>query len=293
MKGTDCMNTDNYDIYFPHLGIGVEHLGNSISVFGFRIAYYGIIIGIGMLMGVLIASFDYRRRGEKVEDIEDLALYSIIFAILGARAYYVIFEWDYYSQHLGEILNLRQGGLAIYGGILTGILCCMIFCRRRKVKFFSIADSAVLGLLTGQLIGRWGNFFNAEAFGRYTDSLLAMRIKESIVNPNMLNENVLTHAIRLGDQMFIQVHPTFFYESVWNLCTLIFLLVTGPKKKFTGQVFWEYLMFYGIGRFWIEGLRTDSLLLWGTNIAVSQALSGALAVLGLAMIIRGVRKAKG
>lgn len=287
------MNTDNYDIYFPHLGIGVEHLGNSISVFGFRIAYYGIIIGIGMLMGVLIASFDYRRRGEKVEDIEDLALYSIIFAILGARAYYVIFEWDYYSQHLGEILNLRQGGLAIYGGILTGILCCMIFCRRRKVKFFSIADSAVLGLLTGQLIGRWGNFFNAEAFGRYTDSLLAMRIKESIVNPNMLNENVLTHAIRLGDQMFIQVHPTFFYESVWNLCTLIFLLVTGPKKKFTGQVFWEYLMFYGIGRFWIEGLRTDSLLLWGTNIAVSQALSGALAVLGLAMIIRGVRKAKG
>lgn len=286
------MNTDNYDIYFPHLGIGVEHLGNSISVFGFRIAYYGIIIGIGMLMGVLIASFDYRRRGEKVEDIEDLALYSIIFAILGARAYYVIFEWDYYSQHLGEILNLRQGGLAIYGGILTGILCCMIFCRRRKVKFFSIADSAVLGLLTGQLIGRWGNFFNAEAFGRYTDSLLAMRIKESIVNPNMLNENVLTHAIRIGDEMFIQVHPTFFYESVWNLCTLIFLLITGPKKKFTGQVFWEYLMFYGIGRFWIEGLRTDSLLLWGTNIAVSQALSAALAALGLAMILRGVRKAK-
>ena len=286
------MNTDNYDIYFPHLGIGVEHLGNSISVFGFRIAYYGIIIGIGMLMGVLIASFDYKRRGEKVEDIEDLALYSIIFAILGARAYYVIFEWDYYSQHLGEILNLRQGGLAIYGGILTGILCCILFCRRRKVKFFSIADSAVLGLLTGQSIGRWGNFFNAEAFGRYTDSLLAMRIKESIVNPNMLNENVLTHAIRLGDEMFIQVHPTFFYESVWNLCTLIFLLITGPKKKFTGQVFWEYLMFYGIGRFWIEGLRTDSLLLWGTNIAVSQALSGALAVLGLAMIIRGVRKAK-
>ena len=261
-------------------------------MFGFRIAYYGIIIGIGMLMGVLIASFDYKRRGEKSEDIEDLALYSIIFAILGARAYYVIFEWDYYSQHLGEILNLRQGGLAIYGGILTGILCCVIFCYRRKVKFFSIADSAVLGLLTGQLIGRWGNFFNAEAFGRYTDSLLAMRIKESIVNPNMLNENVLTHAIRIGDEMFIQVHPTFFYESVWNLCTLIFLWITGPKKKFTGQIFWEYLMFYGIGRFWIEGLRTDSLLLWGTNIAVSQALSGALAVLGLAMILRGVRKAK-
>lgn len=286
------MNTDSYDLYFPHLGIGIEHLRNSISIFGFRIAYYGIIIGIGMLMGVLVAGFDYRRRGKKVDDIEDLALYGIIFSILGARAYYVIFEWSYYSKHLGEILNLRQGGLAIYGGILTGILCCILFCRRRKIPFFSMADSAVLGLLTGQSIGRWGNFFNAEAFGRYTDSFLAMRIKESIVNPNMLNDNVLSHAIHIGEETFIQVHPTFFYESVWNLCTLIFLLITGPKKKFTGQIFWEYLLFYGIGRFWIEGLRTDSLLLWGTNLAISQALSAALALLGLGMLVRGFRRAR-
>lgn len=286
------MSTDSYDLYFPHLGIGIEHLRNSISIFGFRIAYYGIIIGIGMLMGVLVAGFDYKRRGKNVDDIEDLALYGIIFSILGARAYYVIFEWSYYSQHLGEILNLRQGGLAIYGGILTGILCCILFCRRRKIPFFSLADSAVLGLLTGQSIGRWGNFFNAEAFGRYTDSFLAMRLRESIVNPNMLNENVLTHAIRIGGESFIQVHPTFFYESVWNLCTLIFLLITAPKKKFTGQIFWEYLLFYGIGRFWIEGLRTDSLLLWGTNIAVSQALSAGLALLGLGMLIRGFRRVK-
>lgn len=286
------MNTDQYDIYFPHLGIGIERLQNSISIFGFRIAYYGIIIGIGMLLAVAVARFDYKRRGQKAEDIEDLALYSIVLSVLGARAYYVIFEWSYYAQHLDEILNIRKGGLAIYGGILTGILCCLVFCRRRKIPFFSMADSAVLGLLTGQSIGRWGNFFNAEAFGRYTDSLFAMRLKESIVNPNMLNDNVLTHAIRLGDELFIQVHPTFLYESVWNLCTLLFLLVTGPKKKFTGQIFWEYLMIYGIGRFWIEGLRTDSLLLWGTGLAVSQLLSGGLALLGLGMLVRGFRRPK-
>ena len=286
------MNTDQYDIYFPHLGIGIEKLQNSISIFGFRIAYYGIIIGIGMLLAVAVARFDYKRRGQKAEDIEDLALYSIVLSVLGARAYYVIFEWSYYAQHLDEILNIRKGGLAIYGGILTGILCCLVFCRRRKIPFFSMADSAVLGLLTGQSIGRWGNFFNAEAFGRYTDSLFAMRLKESIVNPNMLNDNVLTHAIRLGDELFIQVHPTFLYESVWNLCTLLFLLVTGPKKKFTGQIFWEYLMIYGIGRFWIEGLRTDSLLLWGTGLAVSQLLSGGLALLGLGMLVRGFRRQK-
>lgn len=286
------MNTDQYDIYFPHLGIGIEKLQNSISIFGFRIAYYGIIIGIGMLLAVAVARFDYKRRGQKAEDIEDLALYSIVLSVLGARAYYVIFEWSYYAQHLDEILNIRKGGLAIYGGILTGILCCLVFCRRRKIPFFSMADSAVLGLLTGQSIGRWGNFFNAEAFGRYTDSLFAMRLKESIVNPNMLNDNVLTHAIRLGDELFIQVHPTFLYESVWNLCTLLFLLVTGPKKKFTGQIFWEYLMIYGIGRFFIEGLRTDSLLLWGTGLAVSQLLSGGLALLGLGMLVRGFRRQK-
>ena len=286
------MNTDQYDIYFPHLGIGIEKLQNSISIFGFRIAYYGIIIGIGMLLAVAVARFDYKRRGQKAEDIEDLALYSIVLSVLGARAYYVIFEWSYYAQHLDEILNIRKGGLAIYGGILTGILCCLVFCRRRKIPFFSMADSAVLGLLTGQSIGRWGNFFNAEAFGRYTDSLFAMRLKESIVNPNMLNDNVLTHAVLLGDELFIQVHPTFLYESVWNLCTLLFLLVTGPKKKFTGQIFWEYLMIYGIGRFWIEGLRTDSLLLWGTGLAVSQLLSGGLALLGLGMLVRGFRRQK-
>lgn len=286
------MNTDQYDIYFPHLGIGIEKLQNSISIFGFRIAYYGIIIGIGMLLAVAVARFDYKRRGQKAEDIEDLALYSIVLSVLGARAYYVIFEWSYYAQHLDEILNIRKGGLAIYGGILTGILCCLVFCRRRKIPFFSMADSAVLGLLTGQSIGRWGNFFNAEAFGRYTDSLFAMRLKESIVNPNMLNDNVLTHAVLLGDELFIQVHPTFLYESVWNLCTLLFLLVTGPKKKFTGQIFWEYLMIYGIGRFWIEGLRTDSLLLWGTGLAVSQLLSGGLALLGLGMLVRGFRRPK-
>lgn len=286
------MNTDQYDIYFPHLGIGIEKLQNSISIFGFRIAYYGIIIGIGMLLAVAVARFDYKRRGQKAEDIEDLALYSIVLSVLGARAYYVIFEWSYYAQHLDEILNIRKGGLAIYGGILTGILCCLVFCRRRKIPFFSMADSAVLGLLTGQSIGRWGNFFNAEAFGRYTDSLFAMRLKESIVNPNMLNDNVLTHAVRLGDELFIQVHPTFLYESVWNLCTLLFLLVTGPKKKFTGQIFWEYLMIYGIGRFFIEGLRTDSLLLWGTGLAVSQLLSGGLALLGLGMLVRGFRRPK-
>ena len=286
------MNTDNFDIYFPHLGIGVEKLTNSISIFGFRIAYYGIIIGIGMLMGFLIASIDYKRRGLKVDDIQDMGLYTVIFAILGARAYYVIFEWDYYSQHLDEILNIRQGGLAIYGGIIVSIIGCTLFCRIKKINVLSMMDSAILGLIIGQSIGRWGNFFNTEAFGGYTDSLLAMRIKESLVNANMLNDDVLLNSFKIGETLFIQVHPTFFYESMWNLCTLVIFFLMAPKKKFTGQIFFQYLLTYGIGRFWIEGLRTDSLYLWGTNIAVSQALSAFIAILGAGILLYNFNKVK-
>ncbi|SFG26600.1 prolipoprotein diacylglyceryl transferase [Oribacterium sp. WCC10] len=286
------MNTDNFDIYFPHLGIGIEHLTSSISVFGFRIAYYGIIIGVGMLLGFFIASLDYKRRGLKVDDIQDMGLYTVIFAILGARAYYVAFEWSYYSQHLDEILNIRQGGLAIYGGIIVSVICCALFCHVRNMNFLSLADSAILGLLTGQSIGRWGNFFNTEAFGGYTDSLFAMRIREAIVNTNMLNDDVLLNSYKIGENLFIQVHPTFFYESMWNLCTLVIFYLMAPRKKFTGQMFFQYLMCYGIGRFWIEGLRTDSLYLWGTKIAVSQLLSGLLAVVGAGLIIYNLNKVK-
>ena len=286
------MNTDNFDIYFPHLGVGIEHLKNDIHIFGFRIAFYGIIIGIGMILGFLIASYDYKRRGLKVDDIQDMGLYTIVFAILGARAYYVAFEWEYYSQHINEILNIRQGGLAIYGGITVGIIGCTLFCKLKKINVLSMMDSAVLGLLVGQSVGRWGNFFNTEAFGGYTDSLFAMRIKEAIVNPNMLNQDVLEHAIKIGNELFIQVHPTFFYESMWNLCTVIIFFLMAPKKKFTGQIIFQYLLTYGIGRFWIEGLRTDSLYLWGTNIAVSQALSAVLAILGAGLLIYNFSKVK-
>lgn len=278
------MDFANYDIYFPHLGIGIEHLRNSISPFGFRIAFYGILIGIGMILGILVASLDYRRRGRNPDEIQDFALYAIIFSVLGARAYYVIFQWDYYSQHPAEILAIRNGGLAIYGGVLAAILCCAVFTRLRKLSFFDIADSGVLGLILGQAIGRWGNFFNAEAFGGYTDSLLAMRIRQSIVNPNMLGGDVMQHIRHIDGVDYIQVHPTFLYESCWNLLVFLLLLFFSRRKKFEGEIFFLYLGLYGLGRFFIEGLRADSLLFFGTGIAVSQALSLLLVLLSIVSI---------
>ena len=261
------------DISFVHLGITIENLKNQISVFGFSIAYYGIIIGIGMLTGIWVAQNDAKRRGQDPDIYLDFALYGIIFAIIGARLYYVIFEWDMYKDNLLQIFNLRAGGLAIYGGVIGAVLTLIVFTRKRKVSFFSMADSGVLGLITGQIIGRWGNFFNCEAFGGYTDSLLAMRIKRSLVNENMLNGDVLNHLIVENGVEYIQVHPTFLYESLWNLGLLMFMLWYRKRKKFDGEMLWIYLVGYGLGRFWIEGLRTDSAdFVWNRNCCFTGAV---------------------
>jgi len=273
------------DISFVHLGITIENLKNQISVFGFSIAYYGIIIGIGMLTGIWVAQNDAKRRGQDPDIYLDFALYGIIFAIIGARLYYVIFEWDMYKDNLLQIFNLRAGGLAIYGGVIGAVLTLIVFTRKRKVSFFSMADSGVLGLITGQIIGRWGNFFNCEAFGGYTDSLLAMRIKRSLVNENMLKGDVLNHLIVENGVEYIQVHPTFLYESLWNLGLLMFMLWYRKRKKFDGEMLWIYLVGYGLGRFWIEGLRTDQLILFGTGIAVSQGLSLILVLASVGVLI--------
>ena len=278
------------DIRFVHLGITINHLKSSISVFGFRIAFYGIIIGIGMLAGLWIAQSDAKRRGQDPELYLDFALYAIICSIIGARLYYVIFEWDYYKNNLLQIFNLRAGGLAIYGGVIAGTITMIVYTRVKKVSFFSMAATGVLGLVTGQIIGRWGNFFNCEAFGGYTDSLLAMRIRRALVNDNMLNADVLNHRIVENGVEYIQVHPTFFYESCWNLCLLLFMLWFRRYKKYDGQMLWIYLFGYGIGRFWIESLRTDQLILFGTGLPVSQALSLVLILVAAGNLIwRGYR----
>ena len=280
-----------YDLRFVHLGITIEHLQNHITIFGFSIAFYGIIIGIGMLLGITLAARDAEKRGIGEDTIYDFALLGIVFGVIGARLYYVFFQWDNYRGNLLEILNLRAGGLAIYGGVIGGILSLMVYCRRKKQNFLNLADSLILGVLVGQILGRWGNFFNAEAFGRYTDSLFAMQLRRDIVNPIMINSALLQHLVRVNGVDYIQVHPTFLYESVWNLCLLLFLLWYRPKKRFTGEMFFLYLGGYGLGRVWIEGLRTDSLLVPGTGIAVSQALAGVCVLVALLCILAGRRLA--
>ena len=284
-----------YDLKFVNLGITIQHMVNHIDVFGFRIAFYGIIIGIGMLLGVTLAAWDAEDRGLGEDAIYDIVFPVILIGIAGARAYYVFFQWDAYKDNLLEIFNLRAGGLAIYGGVIAGLTTMYVMCRRKKLSFPDVADSVMLALLTGQILGRWGNFFNCEAFGRYTESFLAMRIRRAIVNPIMIDQELLNHLIVENGTEYIQVHPTFLYESCWNLCLLLFLLWYRKKKRFNGEIFLLYLAGYGLGRMIIEGLRTDSLLVPGTGLAVSQLLAGACFVVatGLLVLIRGNIKKRG
>jgi phosphatidylglycerol:prolipoprotein diacylglycerol transferase len=281
------------DISFVHLGITIDHLQNSISIFGFRIAFYGIIIGFGILAGLWVATRDAKRRGQDPDIYLDFVLYAIIISIMGARIYYVMFDWDNYKDDLLQILNLRAGGLAIYGGVIGAVITLTVYARVKKLSFFSLADTGCLGLITGQIIGRWGNFFNCEAFGGYTDSLFAMRIRRALVNENMISRELLNHLIVKDGVEFIQVHPTFLYESVWNLCVLAFMLWYRKRKRFDGEMLFIYLLGYGLGRVWIEGLRTDQLIFFSTGIPVSQALSLILVVISTLVLFckhRQIRK---
>ena len=273
----------NTTIRFPHLGLTLNP-GKSFTVFGSEIAYYGVIIALGMLAGALVAYREAKKTGQKVDDYIDFTLYTLIAAIIGARIYYVIFEWDYYSAHPLEIFNLRAGGLAIYGGVIASALTLFIFTKVKKLKFWLMADTAVQGLIIGQIIGRWGNFFNREAFGGYTDSLFAMQLPVS--EAKGITQELIEHLVTIDGVSYVQVHPTFLYEGTWNLLLFIGICLYKRHKKFDGEIFAIYLMGYGVGRFIIEGLRTDQLVIKALGgIAASQVLSIILIVLAVAFVI--------
>lgn len=296
-------------IWFPNLGIELKNVGSSIDIFGFQIAYYGIVIACGMALGYLVAEWQAKRTGQSKDLYLDFALYAILLSVIGARVYYVIFAWDEFKDNPIQIFNIRNGGLAIYGGVITAVVTAFVYSKIKKVTFGLLADTGCLGLITGQIIGRWGNFFNREAFGKYTDNLFAMLLNINDVSsdytapvsyltqkyagkPDALERimEIRDNPVVLNGITYIQVHPTFLYESFWNICVLILLIIYSKHKKFHGEVFLLYLMGYGLGRVWIEGLRTDQLFLWNTPFAVSQLLSALLVLSAGALIIykRGV-----
>lgn len=271
-------------IHFPNLGIHLENVGKTISVFGFEIAYYGIIIGLGVVAGILMATHLAKKTGQDPDVYYDLAIYAVILSVVGARLYYVIFSWEYYKDDLLSIFNLREGGLAIYGGVIAAVITVAVYCKIKKLSFGVLADTACPGLILGQILGRWGNFFNREAFGQYTDSLLAMQLPLDAVRSSDVTEMMRNNMEVIDGINYIQVHPTFLYESLWNVGILVLMLWRSKHKTFNGEILLTYLFGYGIGRFLIEGLRTDQLLIPGTSIAVSQVLAILMAITSAVLI---------
>ena len=270
-------------VRFPHLGLEIEHMVKGFDIFGFHIAFYGVIIGIGMIAGILVALWEAKRTKQNTDNYVDLAIYGILSAIVGCRIYFVAFEWDYYKDHLLEIFNLRKGGLAIYGGIIGAVICVLIYSKVKKLSMWKLCDTACLGLVVGQIIGRWANFVNMEAFGGYTDNIFAMQVNVEeayYTTPELLHQLVTVDGVS-----YMQVHPTFLYESLWNVGVLILLLLYRKHKKFEGEVFCLYIAGYALGRFWIEGLRTDQLLLPGIGLPVSQVLSAVIVVVVAIFVI--------
>ena len=266
-------------IAFPHLHILLKHVGKRLMIGNFSIAFYGIVIALGMVLAFIFIMKEAKRVGYKQDDFMDLFIFVIIFRVIGARIYYVIFSWDDYKNNLLQIFNIRGGGLAIYGGIIGGTITVIVLCHIKKLNFWKCADVIVFGVLIGQICGRWGNFFNREAFGGYTDGLFAMRIPIDAVNRAQdITAEMKANIVTVNGIDCIQVHPTFLYESLFNLCVFLFLLWYRKRKKFDGEIFFLYIGLYGIGRSIIEGLRTDQLLLPGTSIAVSQLLGLCLFV---------------
>ena len=255
-------------IRFPMLGNLTIDPPSYFTVFGRPIYFYGVFIAAGFILAMLYCAHYGHRFGIKPDDIYDFMIFLIPAAIVGARLYYVLFRLEYYIQNPGEIIAVWEGGLAIYGGIIAGAATAWLVCRHKKIPLTAMLDIVVYGLLIGQIIGRWGNFMNREAFGAETDLFCRM----GLVSP---------------DGSVVYVHPTFLYESLWNLVGLIGLIVFERRggRKYDGQCLLLYFLWYGIGRAWIEGLRTDSLYIGSSGIRVSQALSIALALISLVILI--------
>lgn len=262
-------------ISFPNLGIELNPSRVAFTVFGKDIYWYGIIIAVGFILAVTYGMVRAKEFGLTDDNILDMLFAAVPTAIVCARLYYCIFYWELYADNPVSILYIWEGGLAIYGGVIGAVIAVLIFCKVKKLPAGPLMDIGGLGLLIGQLVGRWGNFMNREAHGAETDSFLKMGLADA-------SGNVTYY------------HPTFLYESLWNLVGFVLLHFYSKRRKFDGEVFALYVAWYGLGRAWIEGLRTDSLYLFGTGIRVSQLLAvvSFAAAVGFIVYVRVKKKPK-
>ena len=278
-------------VSFPGLGLDFEVNRVAFSIGDLPVYWYGILIALGFILAILYVSRRAREFGVDADRMLDVILGGAIGGIVGARAYYVILQWDYYGQNLSQIFNTRSGGMAIYGGLIGGVLIGLLMCKIRRVKFMPALDLVVGGFLIGQGIGRWGNFVNIEAFGANTS--LPWGMSSSVITDYLTQHEAELEAIGMDIDPNMPVHPTFLYESLWNLVGFIIIdrwWLRKGHRKYDGQVFLFYVFWYGAGRSWIEGLRTDSLYIPGTNIRTSQLVAALSALTALVILLINIKR---
>ena len=277
-------------VSFPGLGLDFEVNRVAFSIGDLPVYWYGILIALGFILAILYVSRRAREFGVDADRMLDVILGGAIGGIVGARAYYVILQWDYYGQNLSQIFNTRSGGMAIYGGLIGGVLIGLLMCKIRRVKFMPALDLVVGGFLIGQGIGRWGNFVNIEAFGANTS--LPWGMSSSVITDYLTQHEAELEAIGMDIDPNMPVHPTFLYESLWCLLGFAFIAWYTRRRKFDGELTLLYMMWYGAGRAVIEGLRTDSLMIPGTSLRASQVLAAAMAVVAAIIWIVKTSKVK-
>ena len=272
-------------IRFPGLNLVLEYVPASFTIFGMEFTIYGVLIAIGALLGMGLVVLEAGRNNQDSNKYLNLSIISLAASVIGSRLFYVIFSWGLYQSSPMEIFNLRNGGYVFYGGLLFGILAAVIFCRIVNAPFWEMADNLCLGLLLGQVIGRWGNFFNRESFGEYTSGIQAMQLPLSAVRSGEVSGAMRDNLLTIDGISYIQVQPVFLYESLWCLVLLLALLALRRRKKFQGELFMWYLGVYGAGRFFFEWLRTDKLYIPGTRIGISLVISAVLFVIFVPSVI--------
>lgn len=296
-------------IRFPKLKLFFEQVPEGFDFFGLHLALYGILVAVALIVGLFMAQWQAKRTKQQPEVYLDFALYAIVFSFIGARLFYVLFHWQEYKVDFWHIFYVRDGGLSIYGAIIAAIVTAFVYCKMKKVSFALLSDTAVIGLLSGQIIGRLGNFFSRESFGTYTDGLFAMQIEQSDAGIDFLctiqnlaerydrQEQVFLNILEIREKAmvvdgirYIQVHPLFLYEMFWNVCLLFILFFYAKYKKFDGEILLLYLCGYGLGKVWMESLRIDALFLWETGISFFQITAVVFVVIPFLLLVVGWKR---
>lgn len=272
-------------VRFPNLGLEFEYVPVSVRVFGFEITFFGILLAIGMLLGMAFVVLEAKRKKQDANLYLGMMISGLAGGFVGARLFYVLLSWSVYKTDMMKVFDTRSGGMVFYGGLLGGVLAAAVFCHMKKAAFMEMADVAVKGLLIGQIIGRWGNFFNRESFGEYTSNALTMQLPLSNVRAGEVTPWMRENLVTIDNVSYIQATPLFLYESIWCLFLLLLLFVWNRRKLFAGEIFMRYLAGYGFGRFFIEWIRTDKMFLPGTDIAINQAISAGLFLVFTVVVI--------